>query len=120
VSISPLSPPNCKLLECDGRDTAFVAGMRTVIAFFVVGIVRGTFCAAEEGWEVGSEEGPHGGGTCGGDGEVYFDNGEGQLDAVEGVAVGIGVVEQLDEADDACDAYGGDTIEAALAGYFEV
>jgi hypothetical protein len=45
VSISPFSP--LELFECDGRDTSFVAGVRSVAAAFTVGIACATSCAAE-------------------------------------------------------------------------
>jgi hypothetical protein len=108
VTIPPFPP--LKLFECDGGNTAFVAGVRSVAAVFAVGMACATSCAAEQCWKVGPEEGTHGGGTCRGYGEIYFDDGQGYLDAVEGVAVGIPEVEKLDEADDAGNAYSSDAI----------
>jgi hypothetical protein len=106
VPISPLPPP--KLFERDDRDITLVPGICPVIAVFTVGIARARFCIGKQGWEVGSAEGTYGGATGGGYGEVYFDDGESYFDAVEGVDVGIDVVEELNKADDAGYAYGGD------------
>jgi len=83
--------------------------VRTISASLIVGVAGGAFRGTKKSEEVEFEEGSYGWCARSGYGEVDFDDGERDFDAVERIAAGIGEVEESYETDDADYAYCRDT-----------